>query len=133
MPIVIPLINLYLHQEFVSEEDAGEIVSQQQQIEEQDQHLCDIKERMREYELRMEECHRNLKAIKDHLQFNEKFTRKLIRENQMLQLKLMHKGQLFANSGISEDKQDEELRKELDALYLEQETCEIGYESVGNS
>ena len=123
-----------IYQEFVPEEKACEIISRQQQIEEQDQHLCDIKERLREYQQRMEECHRNLMALKDHLQFNERFTRKLIRENQMLQLKLMHKGQLFANSsnsGKSEDKQraKEELRKELDTLHQQKETYEIGYES----
>ena len=117
-----------------SEEKVGEIISRLQQIEDQDQHLSEIQERLGEYEQRMEECHKNLMAIKDHLQFNERFTRMLIRDTQILQLKLMHKGQLLAspsNLGRSEDKQKAKkaLRKELDTLYEEQETCEIRYAS----
>ena len=86
------------------------------------------------YEQRMEECHRNLMALKDHLQFNERFIRQLIRENRILQLKITNKGQLFASSsdfGKSEDKQraKEELRKELDTLHQEQEAYETRYES----
>ena len=124
-----------MHQKFaVSEEKISEIVSRQQQIEEQDQHLCEVKERLSEYEQRMEECHKNLTALKDHLQFNEKLMRLLLRENEILQLKLMHKWQLFessSNSGRSENEQKakEELRKELDTLHDEQESYEIRYES----
>lgn len=130
------LISLFIHvhQEFVSEEQVSDIISRQQQIKEQDQHLCEVKERLREYEQRMEECHKNLMALKDRLQFNEKLTRLLLRENQILQLKLQHKGHLLAsssNSGRSEDDQKtkEEQRKELDTLQDKQETYEIRYES----
>ena len=116
--------------EFVPEDTLSEITSRQQQMQKQDQSLSEVQERLGEYEQRMEENHKDLLAIKDHLQFNERFTRMLTRENQVLRMKLAHKEQLFKSPncepGKSKDRQtsQENLRKEIHILHEAQKSHE---------
>ena len=99
-------------------------------MQKQDQSLSEIQERLGEYEQRMEENHKDLLAIKDHLQFNERFTRMLTRENQVLRMKLAHKEQLFKSPNReawkSKDGQNsqENLRKEIHTLHEAQKSYE---------
>ena len=97
-------------------------------MQEKDQHLCEIQERLVEYEQRIEEYQKILVTIKHHLQFNERFTRMLTRENQILRLKQAHiKEQQFKSPDQERKDEDglkvqEKLRREIHALYKEQET-----------
>ena len=98
-------------------------------MQKQDQSLNEVQERLGEYEQRMEENQRSLMVIKDHLQFNERFTRMLTRENQVLRMKLAHKEQLFNSPnrevGRNKDGQtsQENLRKEIHTLH-EAQKCQ---------
>ena len=99
-------------------------------MQEKDQRLCEVQERLGEYEQRIEEYHKNLMAIKHHLQFNERFTRMLTRENQILRLKQAHKEQQFKSPDHERKskgglKAQEKLRREIHTLHEEQETLEI--------
>ena len=101
-------------------------------MQEQDQRLSEVQERLGEYEQRMKENHKNLMAIKGHLLFNERCTRMLTTENQVLRMKLAYKEQLsklFKNpvhDGKRESAQNsqESLRKEIRTLHEEQERHE---------
>ena len=98
-------------------------------MQEQDQRLSKVQEQLEEHEQRMEENHKKLKAIKDHLQFNERFTRMLTRETQMVQMKQECKEQLFkspSSEGKSKDGQtyQEKLGKEIHTLHEAQENHE---------
>ena len=101
-------------------------------MQKQDQSLNEVQERLGEYEQRMDDNHKSLMTIKDHLQFNEKFTRMLTRENQVLRMKLAHKEQLFKSpspsheTGKSKDRQtsQENLRREIHTLHEAQKSHE---------
>ena len=96
----------------------------------QDQSLNEVLERLGEYEQRMDDNHKSLMTIKDHLQFNERFTRMLTRENQVLRMKLTHKEQLVNSpsheAGKSKDRRtsQENLRREIHTLHEAQKSHE---------
>ena len=101
-------------------------------MQEQDQRLSEVQERLGEYEQRMEENHKNLTAIKDHLQFNERFTRMLTRETQVIRMKQAHKQQLFKSPTHAEKSKDgqtsqDNFRKEMHTLFEAQENHESRY------
>ena len=99
-------------------------------MQKQDQSLSEVQERLGEYEQRMDDNHKSLTTIKDHLQFNERFTRMLTQENQVLRMKLAHKERLFKSpsheAGKSEDRQTsrENLRREIHTLHEAQKIHE---------
>jgi regulator of replication initiation timing len=101
-------------------------------MQKQDQSLNEVQERFGEYEQRMDDNQRSLMTIKDHLQFNERFTRMLTRENQVLRMKLAHKEQLFksprheagkTNLKDGQTSQDS-LRREIHTLHEAQKSHE---------
>ena len=102
-------------------------------MQKQDQSLKEVQERLGEYEQRMDENQKSLMTIKDHLQFNERFTRMLTRENQVLQMKLAHKEQLFkspkheAKKSKGGQSSQENLRKEIHTLHEVQKSHESRY------
>ena len=99
-------------------------------MQKQDESLNEVQESLNQYEQRMEDNQKSLMTIKDHLQFNERFTRMLIRENQVLRMKLAHKEQLFKSPSHearkSKDKQtsQENLKKEIHTLQDAQKSHE---------
>lgn len=99
-------------------------------MQKQDQSLNEVQERLGEYEQRMDDNQKSLMTIKDHLQFNERFTRMLTWENQVLRMKLAHKEQLFKSPKHevrkSKDGQSsqENLRREIHALHEAQKSHE---------
>lgn len=67
--------------------------------------------------------------IKKHLQFNERFTRMLTRDSQMLRAKVTHKEQQFRSSNhhVAEDvaqTAEETMTKEICSFYDAQQTCD---------
>ena len=80
----------------------------------------------------MDDNQKSLMTIKDHLQFNERFTRMLTRENQVLQMKVAHKEQLFRGlspsheAGKTKDRKtsQENLRREIHTLHEAQKSHE---------
>ena len=119
---------LIFSKEFLPEDKLSEICVRQKQLQEKDQRLHEVQERLGEYEQRLEDYHSNLMAIKEHMQFNERLTRMLTRENQMLNIKLAHKERLKGSNyqGTNEGGQNTS-RKEICSFHEAQETCENRY------
>lgn len=129
--ILLILVLSFPIKEFIPKERLSEITSRQQQMQEKDQRLHEVQERLGEYEQKIEEYRGNLTSIKDHLQFNERYTRMLTRENQILRMKQAHKEKHFRSpqrqlQGSSEEgqKSQDTLKREIHTLHETQEVYE---------
>ena len=121
---MIKLIFFFL-KEFIPEDRLPEISSRQQQMQEKDHRLHEVQERLGEYEQTIEEYHNTLMDIKNQLLFNERFTRMLTRENQLLRMKQAHKEkQIRSPSRQDSGDAGQGLRKEIHVLHEAQETYE---------
>ena len=99
-------------------------------MQKQDESLNEVQESLSQYEKRMDDNYKSLMTIKDHLQFNERLTRMLTQENQVLRMKLAHKERLFKSPSHearkSKDRQttQENLRREIHTLHEAQKSHE---------